>query len=152
MVRLAGVGGATDGAVPDGGVVEPPGDEGAAADTGDDGGAAIVPVEPVYVAPAPEPTPAPALTNDIERLVCSYPWDCYQALNIMWCESGGRADAYNGFSGVSGLFQIHPIHADRFAAHGWDFWTDAFVPERNVQIAWEIYEDRWWNAWACPWW
>jgi hypothetical protein len=68
----------------------------------------------------------------------------------MWCESGGRPWADNG--SVHGLFQIHEVHADRFAARGWSYWNDVYDPYRHVEIAYEIWSDHSWRAWGCrPW-
>jgi hypothetical protein len=92
-------------------------------------------------------TQAPALTNDIERLVCSYSWPCVEALNVMWCESGGKPNAIGGGSNY-GLFQLNQIWASRWP----DFWESWPVPSWNVERAFTLYSESGWRPWACaPW-
>lgn len=117
--------------------------------------------EPVLDEP-PEPTPAtpetgppePILAPEeplggIEAAICAYPWECGIALRVAACESGpDYAAGYNG-SGHAGTFQISPIHAWRFTNRGMDFWSDALVLEANLDVAFEIWTERWWWAWSC---
>ena len=105
------------------------------------------------------PTPLPP-APPIEDTLCSYPWDCVMAAAIIYgptaaCptgESAGDSRAV-GEAGERGLMQILSIHADRFTARGWS-WDDAFDPQRNIAIGYEIWADResWgrgWDAWSC---
>jgi len=96
--------------------------------------------------PTPEPTAPPMLTNAIEELVCSYPWDCHTALKIMWCESGGKP-ARIGYTGHDfGLFQINDGHARELPGF-WDNWMN---PEWNVDMAYNFfYVNRGWQPWSC---
>lgn len=101
---------------------------------------------PPAVVDAPE-TPGPL--GSVESVICSVAWECGIALRVAACESGSDYSADFNSSGHAGTFQISPIHAWRFSAHGWDFWNDGTVLERNVVIAYEIYKERWWYAWSC---
>lgn len=110
------------------------------------------PVEP----PPPPPAASPVLTNEIEHLVCSYDWPCLQALNIMWCESGGRPGAINmwtgtadPYDGVFGLYQIAlPLHSGLVAQYG----GDVFNPATNIAVAYHLWLGNgrsWYPDWAC---
>lgn len=82
--------------------------------------------------------------NELRRLVCSYSWPCEEALRVIECESGGRADAYNPTDSI-GLFQIHyPSHYDKVERR-----EDLFDPTINVAVAWSIYADSGWIPWEC---
>jgi hypothetical protein len=96
---------------------------------------------------APEPIPLPTiiLANEIEVLVCTYSWDCLTALNVMWCESGGKPNAIGGGTNY-GLFQINQMWARKYS----DFWTMWHVPEWNIAVAWDIYSSSsGWRPWGC---
>lgn len=94
-------------------------------------------------------TEAPVLTNDIERMVCSFSWPCIEALNVMWCESGGRPDAWNDwentadpYDGVAGLFQMAvPLHSALIGG-------DPFDPYLNARAAHELWTQSGWRHWA----
>ncbi len=81
-------------------------------------------------------TSAPAFRD----IICAYPWPCEEALAVQRCE--GSDEYAVGSAGERGLFQIHPIHAGRF-----DSWDDAFIPEENVRVAYDLYADygSWWH-------
>lgn len=70
---------------------------------------------------------------------------------ISYYETRGQADpnAAIGIYGERGRFQIHPIHASRFTAHGWVFEVDAHDPWKNTVIAYEIWQDNLgWTPWS----
>ncbi len=78
-------------------------------------------------------------------LISLAPWDDALAFGVLWCESGGRADAEDGVGSVGG-FQIHlPSHkgkvervvgrrlSDEEARSAlMDLWT-------NINVAWVVY-------------
>jgi soluble lytic murein transglycosylase-like protein len=77
------------------------------------------------------------------------------ALAVIDCESRGLPDAYNPYSGASGLFQFIPgtwAVASVKAGFGG---ASAFEPEPNVGSAWWLvsyYQSRGkpsWAAWSC---
>lgn len=80
-----------------------------------------------------------------------------EALHIMWCESGGDPNAYNPYSGASGLFQFIPsTWATTSEAAGFAG-ADVFDPVANTgSAAWlanryeELGQD-YWTAWNCNW-
>lgn len=80
-----------------------------------------------------------------------------EALHIMWCESGGDPDAYNPYSGASGLFQFLPSTWATTAGPAGFPGADVFDPEPNVgSAAWlaNLYAELgqyYWTAWSCKW-
>ena len=68
------------------------------------------------------------------------------ALCLMELESGGNPNAQNPSSGASGLFQVLPSWADNFDMRP----VDLFVPEKNVYVARQLYDDGGWGHWS-PW-
>ena len=123
-------------------------------------------------APTATPTSTPTVTPtpeplDLKALICSYPWPCNEALNIVYgptsgCpngESRGDPNALGDYGlgdpgpNSFGLFQIYyPVH---YAVVGPDPYA-LLDPEFNVRIAYGIYTDaiRYWNdgwrPWTCP--
>ena len=80
-----------------------------------------------------------------------------EALQIISCESNGDPDAYNPYSGASGLFQFIPsTWASTAPAAGFPG-ASPFEPEPNVgSAAWLAahYESLglyYWQAWNCKW-
>lgn len=78
-----------------------------------------------------------------------------EALHIMWCESRGDPEAYNPYSGASGLFQFIPsTWATTSPAAGYAG-ASPFDPEANVaSAAWlaNRYQELgqyYWTAWNC---
>ena len=88
--------------------------------------------------------------------ICSYSWGCETALRIVYgptaaCptgESNGDPNAIS-WAGSRGLFQLMPVHAWRFTARGWDYWTDWMDVEKNVAVAHDLWLERGWAAWDC---
>jgi hypothetical protein len=75
-------------------------------------------------------------------MVCSYSWNCAEALNVMWCESGGRPEAVSA-AGYYGLFQLSPMHG------GQEFWDNWMKPEYNIGVAHGLWSARGWRPWGC---
>lgn len=104
-------------------------------------------------APTPEPTPEPTPTpepppplTDVEAVVCSAGWpDCNKALRVARCESGLRVQPFNGWH--VGPFQLSQDHVAKFAAHGWDYYSDGVDLYKNSVIALEIYSQQGWEPW-----
>jgi hypothetical protein len=78
-----------------------------------------------------------------------------EALHIMWCESRGDTEAYNPYSGASGLFQFIPsTWASASASAGYPG-ASAFEPVANTaSAAWLAGEYErlglyYWQAWNC---
>jgi hypothetical protein len=80
------------------------------------------------------------------EIVASYDWPINEAFAITSCESNWNPEAVS-WTGARGLMQLMPLHAWRFAARGWDYWTDWSIPERNVAIAHEIWLEQSWIPW-----
>ncbi|MEX2623457.1 MAG: transglycosylase SLT domain-containing protein [Acidimicrobiia bacterium] len=77
------------------------------------------------------------------------------ALAVIDCESRGRPDAYNPYSGASGLFQFIPGTWAVASVKAGYSGASAFEPVPNVASAWWLvsyYESRGkpsWAAWSC---
>lgn len=78
-----------------------------------------------------------------------------EALRIMWCESRGDTEAYNPYSGASGLFQFVPATWASASASAGYSGASAFDPVANIATtAWlaGVYERlglNYWQAWSC---
>ncbi len=78
-----------------------------------------------------------------------------EALRIIDCESNGDPDAYNPYSGASGLFQFIPSTWASTAPKSGYGGHSAFEPEANIaSAAWlaNRYEElgqHYWRAWSC---
>ena len=103
----------------------------------------MVPDGPAISAPSgvPEPTLVP-------NLIRSYDWDDETALRIMWCESGGRADAVSWDGTSYGVMQLHAPTWARVFVEFWSRWMDAAW---NIARAWDIYVRAGYSfaPWAC---
>ena len=118
---------------------------------------------PPVVTPAPVASSVARAVNASRQaladLVASYFPDApIFATHIVWAESMGdwAGDRWVCYvygpcvspTGDRGLMQINQIHAGKFAAHGWNYWTDAYDPVKNLVIAREIYDAQGCQAWA----
>ena len=78
-----------------------------------------------------------------------------EALRIIDCESNGDPDAYNPYSGASGLFQFLPSTWASTAPSAGYGGHSVFEPEANVaSAAWlaNRYQELgqyYWRAWNC---
>ena len=63
-------------------------------------------------------------------------------LRIMACESKGDPRAFNGRTGVKGLFQIHPLWQKPWPGDYYDPWT-------NAAVAFQVWREQGYRAWAC---
>ena len=104
--------------------------------------------------PTPMPTaiplPPPEAATDVGAIICSYSWDCGTAVAVACSESELWPLAANP-SGARGVFQLMPVHAWRFAARGWNYWTDWDDPVRNTAIAYELWSEQGWTPWMSSW-
>lgn len=71
------------------------------------------------------------------------------ASSIAFCESKHFPGAQNPSSGARGLWQIMPIHAEKFTRRGWNYWTDWMDPYKNTVVAIEILQTQGLRAWQC---
>ena len=78
-----------------------------------------------------------------------------EALRIMDCESNGDPNAYNPYSGASGLFQFLPSTWASTAPKAGYGGASVFDPEANTaSAAWlaaryEQLDQYYWQAWSC---
>ncbi len=100
--------------------------------------------------PSPEPTDVPyvpVVPEGRAAVICSVMPDCPKALSVALCESGPDYSA--PFDGLHiGPWQIAEVHADKFTAHGWDYYEDGDDPYRSSVVALEILNNAsgWWPA------
>ncbi len=95
------------------------------------------------VAPPPDNSGMGSNVEQWRNLVAAYTgWDVDRMLRIMSCESGGNPNAYNGATGVAGLFQIHPLWQKVWPGDYFDPWT-------NVAVAYQIWLVQGYGAWVC---
>lgn len=79
----------------------------------------------------------------VARFFC-HDYAIEEALHVLACESNGDPNVVNPLSGVTGLFQIHPIWFDHPEM------DDPFDPEDNTRFAAWLWNDSggWWH-WHC---
>lgn len=117
------------------------------------------PVPTPVPTPTPAPTPAPVPPSEREALAIlvhqTFPDDLYMGGYVVWAETLSRDDwrdyVYDGKMSVTndcGLMQTNWYwHSEKYAAHGWTL-ADCFVPEKNLVVAREIYNDAGCGAWS----
>lgn len=72
-----------------------------------------------------------------------------QAVHVAQCESELWPDAYNP-SGASGVFQVMPVHAERFEqVTGAPYYDGRFDPDANTRYARHLYGEQGWGPWTC---
>ena len=88
------------------------------------------------------------LASDAFNATCA-PWVLEEALTVAACESVGDPNAYNGSTGVSGLWQIHPLWHHLLDDLGFEG-VSVFDPHANAALAAYIWRTQGgWAAWAC---
>lgn len=123
------------------------------------------PVSPPTTAPSPQPTSSggggpwdhpPAVERwrtMVEQFFPSHRVE--EALRIIDCESNGDPDAYNPYSGASGLFQFIPSTWATTSPRAGYPGASAFDPEANIaSAAWLANEYQqqgqyYWQPWNC---
>lgn len=106
------------------------------------------PPAPVYAAeppaptPAPQPAPAPA-ERSLADIVCSYDWDCAEAMYVAGVETGGTYDpnAVNRSSGACGLFQLLPCTCIEVECNVAGAYAKWLAGGRSFYAAWY----QWWS-------
>ena len=110
-------------------------------------------VTPASVPVVPEPTvsasaSSPSLRGgSIEALIYSYDWAGATALATFQCENGYTSYGYwrpsvVSFSGDYGITQINAATWDWWLnQRGFNFWEEWMLPERNIAMAYAIYEE-----------
>lgn len=109
--------------------------------------------EAEYVAltapPPPPPAPTPHSVDLVERWrpIVAHFWGKHgvtdRMLRIMRCESGGDPWAWNKSTDVRGLFQVrYPLWSKLWPGDYFDPWT-------NAAIAYQVWLEQGFRAWAC---
>jgi len=75
--------------------------------------------------------------------------NCDTVLRIMYCESGGRSNAFNPSSGASGLFQQLQIYWDARAKQYGVAGTSPFDGEANIIVSLGMMEKGMMSHWEC---
>lgn len=92
----------------------------------------------------------PAGTEGWLTLVEAYfaPDDVQRALDVMWCESRGDADATNASSGAAGLYQHLPVFWEERSANAGFAGASIYDPTANTAVAaWLVYSGGGWHHW-----
>lgn len=90
------------------------------------------------------------IANTYYDLIDNYSWDAEIAHRFMLCESSANPEATNwkdkhkGCNGSFGLFQIGCIH---FKKYNITDYRELYDPERNIEIAFSVYQEQGWDAW-----
>ena len=107
-------------------------------------------VEPVFtprsIATLSEPQDIDAVIESA-ALDMNLPKDYIRSL--LHCESTLDPLKINTASGARGLWQIMPVHAQKFVTRGWDYWRDWSNAYRNTKVAGDIYREQGLKAWDC---
>lgn len=102
-------------------------------------------------APPPPPTPPTPVSVDVVerwRPIATHFWAKHgqwvvdRMMRILRCESLGDPNAYNPKSGVRGLWQIDPLWQVPWPGNYYDPWT-------NGAVAYQVWLEQEWKAWAC---
>lgn len=109
-------------------------------------GGGCPPIVARWCPPPPPPLPVP-FPAGVERWrpIVEHFWDephTSRMLRIMRCESGGDPRAYNGRTGVKGLFQVHPLWQKPWPGDYYDPWT-------NAAVAYQVWLEQGYRAWSC---
>lgn len=76
------------------------------------------------------------------------PADVQRALDVMWCESRGDANATNPSSGAAGLYQHLPGFWDERSANAGFAGASIYDPTANTAVAaWLVYAGGGWQHW-----
>jgi hypothetical protein len=105
---------------------------------------------PVHSAPVAAPVAAPAYSGSIPDLISAIFAPLGQtavnwALRVAACESGFNPNAYNRYSGASGLFQFLPSTWAHTPYAG----RSVFDPDANARAAAWLYAQDGGSAWTC---
>jgi hypothetical protein len=107
-------------------------------------------VEPIF---APRPLATLTEPQDLNVIVAiaSQDMSLPESLirRILHCESTFDPQKININSGARGLWQIMPVHEQKFVRRGWDYWSDWSNPFRNTKVAVDIYREQGLRAWDC---
>jgi len=100
--------------------------------------------------PTPSPVPLPTRENVVAYIAKKFSGEgqgvLKTALDISFCESGWRPDAFhinNNKSTDHGPFQINSIHTKRYGSLFKTNWQE------NINVAYKIYKQQGWNPWVC---
>ena len=88
--------------------------------------------------------------SSVESLICSYAWDCGEAIQVAQCESnltpGAISPVNRNGTRDWGLMQINDgAWKQAFPVR----WANVLDPEVNLEMAWHIYQLYGWQPWTC---
>jgi len=91
----------------------------------------------------------------LRNLICQpiFTWPCEEAVEVFRCESVNfQPDVVygptEGAAGERGIVQLHPVNLPLVHQLGYT-WSDMFIPEKNLEVGYALWEQRGWAAWSC---
>jgi hypothetical protein len=99
---------------------------------------------PDSVRPAPRPSVTPSAGAEAWRGLIAGIWPANlvdRAVCVVDWESSGNPGAQNSSSGAAGLFQVMPFWFVHFGG-------ERFDPTNNTRVAYLVYQEQGWGAWA----
>jgi hypothetical protein len=107
-------------------------------------------IEPIFV---PRPLATLSEPQDLDTIIATAAKDMNLTegyiRRLLHCESTLDPQKINIVSGARGLWQIMPVHAQKFVTRGWDYWQDWSNAFRNTKVAGDIYREQGLKAWDC---
>lgn len=108
-----------------------------------DSSASLLPLEPLPPAEA-----LPYVTKEFD--LCVWLWECEIATRVQTCENSSSDPWSISATGDYGIMQINRSTWEWWLnQRGFNFEAKWMIPERNVAMAFAIWEDHWWWEWSC---
>lgn len=104
---------------------------------------------PVPTPVLPSPDALPYVDSDGWDL-CVVDWECWQAAVIQSCENPHGDPSLVSLTGDYGIMQIH-AETWRYwlDERGFDFWDEWDNAQRNIEMAYAIWQEYSWWEWVC---
>ncbi len=91
-----------------------------------------------------------ARSPDEAPSLCAWPWECEIATRVQHCENPSQDPWRISATGDYGIMQINRLTWEWWLnQRGFNFETEWMIPERNVDMAFAIWENSWWWPWSC---
>ena len=88
--------------------------------------------------------------DTVSLLLCRWAWECDIAARVQACENRSADPWRISVTGDYGIMQINGRTWEWWLnQRGFNFETEWMIPERNIAMAFAIWEDHWWWEWSC---